>query len=355
MNMDASTSSSNWLAELRALVNDAFSTDELHGLCLDLHVRYDEIPGEGEVRKVVELIQMMARDGRIIEFIEECQRNKPLRNWAPLLEAAKQEPLTFRSAPEAVLPTPTLATPATAVSTPGASSLLQNKWLLIGGTAVLVLIVILVIVFNRDSDEFGDPVLFNKVESLVSGTKLQADVIFTEGLPGWKAQQAVYSDEAMLLGSQISVLRDRTFGAGQGILLDFEMGQVNSDPADPSLTFSLQNAPDRAAATRLVDLLVMTQPDGVVIENGQSSAPTKFVRNMTLVPNELYTMVMGLDANGRFVASVFSVFGVEEDATFTFDLPEEWARETWYLTVQTGSNGTATLVNGREFTFDQVK
>ena len=358
--MDSSTSSSNWLAELRALVNDAFSTDELHGLCLDLHLRYDEIPGEGEVRKVVELIQIMVRDNRIVEFIEHCQSLKPRRNWQPLLEAANQEPLAFRSAPEDAVPfsDPVTAVPGRApVSTPDASKKpsLQKKWLIIGGVAAAVLIFLIMILIDADSDEFNDPVLFEKIESLVANPSLEADLVVTEGLPGWNSQQAVYADSSMLMGSQVNVLRDKTFGARQGIQLDFELSQVNNDPADPSLTFSLQNARDRAEATRTVSLLVMTQLDGVVLEAGQSSPPTKFVRNMSVLPNETYTVVLGLDENGRFIASVYYLFDVEQDAIFTFDLPEDWAQETWYFNVHTGSNTTATLFSGREFSFDEVK
>lgn len=105
MNSEQSSDTSNRKAELRDKIHFTFSPDDLHGLAIDFDLDYDELPGESKARRVVELIEIVVRQQRVLEFIERCHKLKPKGNFQPLLEAARQEPHLFQleneySAPE---------------------------------------------------------------------------------------------------------------------------------------------------------------------------------------------------------------------------------------------------------------
>jgi hypothetical protein len=204
--------------------------------------------------------------------------------------------------------------------------------------------------------DFGDPVLFTKIESLVTAPRPERELILDENYTGWNLtsqRAAVFDDGNFILGPQSDLLRDTSFGPGQGILLDFELSEVNSQV--PVVTFSLQNNPDRHQATRTVSLLALRQPESVAIADGEQSAPAQFSRNLSLAADELYTVMLALDANGRFVVTIFNVHGVEADAMFIHRQPPEWAQDSWRLNIQTGDTGSLILLGGWEFTFDDVK
>ncbi len=350
MNADPTPTSTNWAAELRDLVNRVFDPNELHELAFDFNLDYDAIAGDNKGRRIVELIQVLARQQRLPEFIARCQELRPKEDWQPLLAAAKHEPLSFAVE---------YAAPQTAVS--ASPSPLQNKNLLIGIAALALIVIVVLVVMNlggSDSDSAfaGDEGLAMKLATLVENPQPQTQLFFTEGLSGWRAStsNAVVSDDTVQLGTQSVLVRDKTFAPGQAILIDFEMSEVSS--SNPIVTFSLQNAENRADATRIISLQALTQPESAASENGETMAADQFARNTTLVPDESYTVVMGLDANGRFLASLFGFSTTtNEDANFIHIQPEEWANDAWWFHIETGGQGSVTLLGGWDFAFDSVK
>lgn len=355
MNAKSSPTPTNLAAELRDLVNRSFDTNEMHELAFDFSLDFDDIPGRGKPGKIVELLQMLARQQRIPEFIERCQVLRPREDWAPLLEAARREPISF--AVDVVEPETAVSQP----TSPAAPSLLQNRNLLIGiGALVLVAIVVAVVLLNGrgGSDFANDSALVAKIEAMTNNPKSERQLFFDEGTPGWllTSNSAVFlpDEEGLQLGSDSVAVRDRTFGPGQAILIDFFLDEVSS--TNPVVTFSLQNAQNRADATRVITLQALAQPDSSAIENGAEITANQFTRNTTLVAGQSYTVIMGLDGNGRFLATLFGFVGgtTADDAIFTYNLPG-WPQDTWWFTIDTGSQGRVTLLGGWDFTFDTVK
>ena len=353
MNTESSPTPTNLAAELRDLVNRSFDTNEMHELAFDFSLDFDDIPGRGKPGKIVELLQMLARQQRIPEFIERCQALRPREEWGSLLEAARREPLSFAVE---------IVEPETAVSTPHPTpSLLQNRNLLIGiGALVVVAIVVAILLLNGrgGSDFANDSALVAKIEAMTSNPKSERQLFFDEGTPGWllTSNSAVFlpDEEGLQLGADSVAIRDRTFGPGQAILIDFFLDEVSS--TNPVVTFTLQNAQNRADATRVITLQALAQPDSSAIENGAEITANQFTRNTTLVAGQSYTVIMGLDGNGRFLATVFG-FGdssTADDAIFTYTLPD-WSQDTWWFAIDTGSQGRVTLLGGWDFTFDTVK
>lgn len=69
------------LSKLRQLLTRHFDDGELHDLCFDLHIEYDDLPGAGRKDKVRELVARCERHGRIPELVEECRRLRPNASW----------------------------------------------------------------------------------------------------------------------------------------------------------------------------------------------------------------------------------------------------------------------------------
>lgn len=65
------------LAQLRQALNKYFSDEELHDLCFDMRVEYDDLPGEGRSSKARELLAHLDRQGRIPELISKCPKLSP--------------------------------------------------------------------------------------------------------------------------------------------------------------------------------------------------------------------------------------------------------------------------------------
>ena len=349
MSAETENNSINLAAELRRMIASRFDTHELHRLASDMGIDYDDLPGEGKSRKIVELIQLLSRQERIPQLIELCKRERPQVNWQPLLDAAHQEPLSFA----------VLDTLGDGDEPPASPTLLQNKPLLFGlGGLLLIIIVGTIFLFgggDPPNDFDGDEGLLLKIESLVSNPNPQTQFDFSPGLPGWQGDGFQLTELGdVRLAPQASLLRDKTFRAGQGILLDFTLSNVDND--EPAITFSLQNAQDPAQATRVITLQATTQPQSSALENGEAMMADQFARNTNLAANVDYTMTMGLDENGRFVASIFG-FSVdtEEDAIFIYEQPAEWADETWWFHIDTGNQGAVDLLGGWEFNFDTVR
>jgi hypothetical protein len=69
------------LGQLRRLLVQHFSADDLRSLCQDLDVDYDVLPGEGTDAKARELIAFMQRRGRLADLRAAATRERPQVAW----------------------------------------------------------------------------------------------------------------------------------------------------------------------------------------------------------------------------------------------------------------------------------
>jgi hypothetical protein len=65
------------LGQLRRLLVQHFSPDDLDSLCQDLDVDYDVLPGEGTDAKARELIAFMHRRDRLADLLAAATRERP--------------------------------------------------------------------------------------------------------------------------------------------------------------------------------------------------------------------------------------------------------------------------------------
>ena len=84
-------------AQLRQLMAQQFSKEELSAVCFDLGLDYDSLPGDGTAAKVVEIIEYFARQGRIKALIQLCATQRAQTDWGSLLQLAQDQPNAFRS------------------------------------------------------------------------------------------------------------------------------------------------------------------------------------------------------------------------------------------------------------------
>jgi hypothetical protein len=66
---------------LKQVLIDRFDDGELRGLCADLNVDYDVLPGEGKADKARELTAYLERRGRQSELVEIIKRLCPGVAW----------------------------------------------------------------------------------------------------------------------------------------------------------------------------------------------------------------------------------------------------------------------------------
>jgi hypothetical protein len=69
------------VAALRQGLVDYFNLEELHDLCNDLGLDYEDLPGQGKSAKARELISYMQRRGRMADLLNRCQVLRPLVAW----------------------------------------------------------------------------------------------------------------------------------------------------------------------------------------------------------------------------------------------------------------------------------
>ena len=89
--------SNDWPSELRSALDAYFSEEDLEALCFDSRIDYQALPGGSKPKKVVELIALMSRKGRVVELIDRCRHYRPNVPWDELREAASDDPLVFNS------------------------------------------------------------------------------------------------------------------------------------------------------------------------------------------------------------------------------------------------------------------
>jgi hypothetical protein len=89
------SSASQWPARLRRALMAYFDEADIQTLCFDLGIDYDNLPGGSKSVKIVELIEYLARLGKIPELIDHCSQYRPNVPWGELREAAVRHPLVF--------------------------------------------------------------------------------------------------------------------------------------------------------------------------------------------------------------------------------------------------------------------
>jgi formylglycine-generating enzyme required for sulfatase activity len=86
---------SRWPARLRQAIMAYFSETDIQILCFDLGIDYGDLPGDNKSIKIVELIEYLARKGKISELIDQCSQYRPNVPWDEFRAAAIQHPLVF--------------------------------------------------------------------------------------------------------------------------------------------------------------------------------------------------------------------------------------------------------------------
>jgi hypothetical protein len=84
-------------AQLRRMMNAAFNLDEIRGLCFDLGFDFEALDGDDKNTKVIELIKLATRSGKLKELIAQCDKVRPNAGWAPLAQIAATDPAQFAS------------------------------------------------------------------------------------------------------------------------------------------------------------------------------------------------------------------------------------------------------------------
>lgn len=75
------TTSSNIMQTLRDNMNAYFNMSEIHSLCFDLGIEFEELSGDTRSDKVKALISFMQRHGRLDELIKLVQQQRPHASW----------------------------------------------------------------------------------------------------------------------------------------------------------------------------------------------------------------------------------------------------------------------------------
>jgi len=77
--------SKQYRVKLRKILTERFSEDELRTLCFDLHVDYENLPGEGKAAKARELLAFLERYDRIGELVRMGQQMRKDIPWKDAL------------------------------------------------------------------------------------------------------------------------------------------------------------------------------------------------------------------------------------------------------------------------------
>lgn len=77
----AASPSRNIVLALRDNLNTYFSESELKSLCFDLGIDYENLGGSTKSGKVLELIQMTQRHGRLSELVDLVRQQRPHASW----------------------------------------------------------------------------------------------------------------------------------------------------------------------------------------------------------------------------------------------------------------------------------
>ena len=90
---------SELLTQLRQLLVKRFSDSELHTLCFDLGVEYDDLPGSGRADKARELVTYMDQHDRLADLMRVGRRSRPDVPWPELNDVPVAKPSPPASSP----------------------------------------------------------------------------------------------------------------------------------------------------------------------------------------------------------------------------------------------------------------
>ena len=85
-----------WPASLRTKITEQFSREEIKDFCFDLGIDFDELGVGGKSSQTIDLIRLMADDGRVVELIELCAELRPDEDWDELKKKAIEQPDLFK-------------------------------------------------------------------------------------------------------------------------------------------------------------------------------------------------------------------------------------------------------------------
>ncbi len=88
------------LAQLYQNLVEHFDREELHDLCFDLGVKYDDLGGEGITAKARELITVMLRQNRLAELATALRSLRPNVDWPDVEALSTEERLAWTTATE---------------------------------------------------------------------------------------------------------------------------------------------------------------------------------------------------------------------------------------------------------------
>lgn len=353
MTTEHGAESKNWVTDLQNALNRYFSIDELEALCLSLDLDYEGLPGESKQRKIVELIQHMVRTGRVDQLIQKCSRHRPNVDWEEMLAAAKENPLRL----ETVFKTPDAAkSRPQPQSASNISRLLGNKWVL-AGSGIIVLFVILIALLVRS---FGSltadlGVKQERVDMLLAEAQVTGQRGFEADAAGWEvaSSQAIFGEDFNLtVRSQNNLVRNRSFGPGDAIIIDFELSQ----PTDaPQVEFVLQSGEDRETAAGLIVAGVGKRVATTAEFNGETASPTRFDQNLVLDPDYLYSVMLAVAEDGAILITVWDDFDPNLHSTFIYNPGPELADSNWRINIATPPNGEVILDEWWDLTFATVR
>ena len=81
---------------LHQLLVDHFSLEEIHTLCIDLGIRYDDLGGDGISIKARELLQFLQRTGRLEDLLVRVEQLRPTVAWRAGLPAEPEAQSPYR-------------------------------------------------------------------------------------------------------------------------------------------------------------------------------------------------------------------------------------------------------------------
>jgi hypothetical protein len=81
MSAEETALTTSFFEGMRVRMQDAFNIDELKTLCEDLTVNYENLAGEGLNAKVREIVTYFRRNGRLIDLVDYCRRQRPNVEW----------------------------------------------------------------------------------------------------------------------------------------------------------------------------------------------------------------------------------------------------------------------------------
>lgn len=369
MTTENDVESGDWVTDLQNALNRYFSNDELEALCLSLGLDYEGLPGESKKRKVVELIQYMVRTERVDQLIQTCGKVRDNVNWEGMLAAAKANPLRLESAftpsvaaetpagaPLSAVPRPSAA-PRPLQSVSGGSGLLRNKWVLAGiGGVVLIFIVIAFIASSLGSVSADLGVKQERVDMLLTEVQITGQRGFEADAAGWQvaSPQALSGEDFNLtVRPENSLIRSRSFGPGDAIIIDFELPQLTG--GTHQVEFVLQSGEDRETAAGLIVAEVGDRVAATAVFNGETVTPTSFDRNLALDPDYLYSAMLAVAEDGKILVTVWDDFEPNLHSTFVYNPGPEWANSDWRVSITTPPNGEAVLDEWWDLTFNATR